>query len=122
MDHVAHVTTFLDRMRTMDFDAMAECVAEDMTRIGPFMDVKQGRAAYRDFLAETIPPLTGYAMEIYRVWSDGSLATAELAELATVDGKVRRTEEALTFEFAPDGLISKVAVYIQSSWYPDGDG
>jgi hypothetical protein len=119
MDHVAHVTTFLDRMRTFDFDGMAACVSEDVERIGPFRDVKRGRAEYRDFLAETIRGLPEYGMEIYRVWSDGSLATAELAEMAVVDGRLRRTEEALTFEFAPDGLISKVGVYIQSSWYPD---
>jgi predicted ester cyclase len=120
MDHVDRVTTFLDRMRTLDFDGMASCVSEDVERIGPFRDVKQGRSEYRDFLAETIRALPDYGMDIYRVWSDGERATAELAETAVVDGRLRRTEEALTFEFAPDGLISKVAVYIQSSWYPNG--
>ena len=118
MDKVARVTAFLDRMRTMDFDGMAEHVAEDVVRIGPFHDVKRGRTAYRDFLAGVIPPIEGYAMEIHRVWTDGTLATAELAELATIDGRVRRTEEALTFEFAPDGLISRVAVYTQTSFDP----
>jgi len=119
MDHVARVTTFLERMRNLDFDGMAEHVTEDVIRIGPFRDVKQGRAAYRDFLRETITGLTGYGMDIYRVWAVGDLATAELAEVAVVDGKLRRTEEALTFELSPDGLISKVAVYIQTSWFPD---
>ncbi len=119
MDHVARVTTFLEHMRTLDFDGMAAHVTEDVTRIGPFGDVKQGRAAYRDFLSETIRGLDGYGMDIYRVWAGGDRATAELAEVAMVDGRRRRTEEALTFEFAPDGLIARVAVYTQTSWFPD---
>jgi hypothetical protein len=119
MDHVTRVSTFLDRMGSQDFDGMAAHVADDVTRVGPFRDVKQGRAAYRDFLAEVIPALPGYEMEVYRVWADDERATAELAETSLVDGRKRRTEEALTFEFAPDGLISRVGVYIQSSWYPD---
>jgi hypothetical protein len=119
MDKVARVTTFLEHMRSLDFDEMAQHVSEDVTRIGPFRDVKQGRTAYRDFLSDTIRGLDGYAMDIYRVWAGAERATAELAEVARVDGRLRRTEEALTFEFAPDGLISKVAVYTQSSWFPD---
>jgi predicted ester cyclase len=118
-DRVAHVTTFLDRMRTQDFDAMAECVTEDVHRIGPFRDQKRGRADYRDFLADQIRQLPEYQMDIYRVWSDGTRAVAELAEQMRIEGRLRRTEEALTFEFAPDGLISKVAVYIQTSWFPE---
>jgi hypothetical protein len=118
-ERVARVTTFLDRMRSQDFEGMAACVAEDVHRIGPFRDQKRGRAEYRDFLADQIPQLPEYQMEIYGVWSDGERAVAELAEQMRIEGRLRRTEEALTFEFAPDGLISRVAVYIQTSWFPE---
>jgi hypothetical protein len=121
MDRVALVNRFLDRMASQDFDAMASCVTADVHRIGPFRDEYRGRAAYRDFLADQIRQLPNYRMDVYRVWSDGERAVAELAESADIDGRTRRTEEALTFEFGPDDLISKVAVYIQKSWYPGGE-
>jgi hypothetical protein len=33
-----------------------------------------------------------------------------------IDGQRRRTDEALTFDFDDDGLISRVAVYLQPSY------
>ena len=115
-ERVNTVTRFLDRMAHGDWDAMAACVAPDVVRIGPYRDVVRGRDAYRTFLAEVISALEGYRMDVSRIWSDGDCAAAELAEEMDIDGQRRRTDEAVTFDFDDDGLISRVAVYLQPSY------
>lgn len=118
---VALVARFLDRMANRDWDAMAACVAEDVVRVGPYRDVKVGRAAYRDFLAATIEALAGYRMDVQRIWSDGQRAVAQLAETLEVDGRPRRTDEAVVVDLGPDGLISRVEVYLQRAYFVDDE-
>jgi ketosteroid isomerase-like protein len=114
---IAHVRRFLDRMTNGDGDAMAACVAEDVFRVGPYRDVKHGRVEYRDFLAETIEALDGYRMGVQRIWSDGERAVAQLSETLNVDGRPRRTDEAVVFDIGADGLITRVEVYLQRAYF-----
>jgi ketosteroid isomerase-like protein len=118
---VETVTRFFDRMGAMDWDAMAECVAEDVDRVGPFRDQKQGRRDYRDFLAATIEALDGYRLDVQRIWSDGAHAVAQLSETLTVDGRPRRTDEAIVLDLGPDGLIHRVEVYLQRAYFVDDE-
>ena len=118
-DAVAVVTRFFDRMGAFDWDAMAECVAEDVNRVGPYRDQKAGRDDYRDFLAETIEALDGYQLHVQRIWSDGERAVAQLSETLNVDGRPRRTDEAIVLDIGPDGLISRVEVYLQRGYFLD---
>ena len=110
---VETVTRFFDRMRVFDWDAMAACLATNVTCVGPYRDVKQGRTDYRDFLAETIEAISGYHQDIQRIWSDGDHAVAQLSETMDVDGRPRRTDQAIVLDLGPDGLINRVEVYLQ---------
>jgi len=118
---VATVTRFFERMGAGDWDAMAECVAPDVLRVGPYRDVKTGRDEYRDFLAETITALDGYRLDLQRVWSDGSRAVAQLSETLLVDGRPRRTDEAIVLDLGADGLIHRVEVYLQRGYFVDDE-
>lgn len=113
------VRRFLGHMAAGEWDAMAACVAEDVVRAGPFGDVKAGRDDYRAFLAETIEAIDGYRMDVTRVWGDDRLVTAELSETMDVDGRPRRTDESLVFDLGDDGLITRVAVYLQTGQFID---
>ena len=120
-DAIAVATRFFDRMGAFDWDAMAECVAEDITRVGPFRDVKVGRDDYRDFLAQTIEALDGYVLAVQRIWSDGERAVAQLSETLNIDGRPRRTDEAIVLDIGSDGLIQRVEVYLQRGYFIDDE-
>lgn len=118
---VATVARFFDRMGALDWDAMAECLAADVVRVGPFRDVERGRDGYRDFLARTISALAGYRLDVQRIWSDGERAVAQLSETMTVDGRPRRTDEAIVLDLGPDGLVVRVEVYLQRGYFVDDE-
>ena len=72
------------------------------------------------FLAELMPTLAGYSMDVTRVtYADsGRLAFAELAETVTVNDSPLRTEESLVFELDADERASRIAridIYIKTS-------
>jgi predicted ester cyclase len=92
-----------------DWDAMAECVTDDVERTGPFCDVYRGKDAYVAFISELLPALGGYAMKVDRVVYAGDVAMAELTE--SVDGT--DTPESLVFDLAADGRIARISIYIQ---------
>jgi len=105
------VERYLEAIASHDWEALGECVAEDVVRVGPFLDRYDGREAYVAFIADTMPRLKDYRMEITRVtYSGDRLAFAELSE--TVEGV--RTPEALVFELDRDGRIAHIEVFIQS--------
>lgn len=101
-------------MRAHDWPALAETLAEDVHRTGPFLDEVRGRDAYVEFLAGVIPKLPNYALDVARIRPiAGGGAVVELSE--TIDRKGLRytTPEALLFEFDAAGRIARVDVYIK---------
>ena len=118
---MATATRFFAHMAAGEWDAMAACVAPDVVRVGPYRDVERGRDDYRDFLAETISALEGYRLEVQRIWSDGRRAVAQLSETLVVDGRPRRTDEAIVLDLGPDGLIARVEVYLQRGYFVDDE-
>src|SRR6266545_7837614 len=79
------VGRFLDAMAAHDWDTMADCVAADVVRVGPFRDEYRGRDDYVRFIRGLLPTLPGYSMKVDRVVYVGALA------LPTVrDGRGRR--------------------------------
>jgi hypothetical protein len=48
---------YFEAMRACDWPALAETLAEDVHRTGPFLDEVRGRDAYVEFLAGVIPKL-----------------------------------------------------------------
>jgi hypothetical protein len=105
---------YFDAMRKFDWPALAETLAEDVHRTGPWLDEVRGRDAYVEFLAGVIPKLPNYALDVARIRAiAGGGAIVELSE--TIDRKAGRyrTPEALLFEFDADGRIARVDVYIK---------
>jgi hypothetical protein len=105
---------YLDAMRRHDWAALADTLAEDVHRTGPFLDEVRGRAAYVAFLADVIPKLPNYALDVARIRAiDGGGAVVELSE--TIDRKGARftTPEALLFEFDAAGRIARVDIFIK---------
>jgi ketosteroid isomerase-like protein len=100
---------------------MGACVAEDVERVGPYRDQKTGRADYQQFLAETIEALDGYRLDVQRIWSDGTHVVAQLSETLTMDGRPRRTDEAIVLDIGDDGLIARVEVYLQKAYFVDDE-
>lgn len=101
-------------MRVHDWDALADTLADDVHRTGPYLDTVRGKQAYVDFLAEVVPKLPNYALEVARIRAlqDGS-ALVELTESMDRNGQRMAYPEALLFEFNSAGRIARVDVYIK---------
>ena len=109
------IETYLDALVAGDWDTFAGCLADEgFTRVGPYGDVKASKPEYVAFLADLMPTLPGYSMDVTRVTYTDSLAFAELSETVEVDGTPLRTPECLTFELAADGRIQRVEVFTQT--------
>ena len=61
------VERYLDAIVSHDWDVVGECVADGIVRVGPYGDRYAGRDDYMPFIADTMPKLKGYAMELHRV-------------------------------------------------------
>ena len=105
---------YFDAMRACDWPALADTLADDVHRTGPFLDEVRGRDAYVEFLAGVIPKLPNYALDVARIRPiAGGGAVVELAETIDRKGARFRTPEALLFEFDADGRIARVDVFIK---------
>jgi ketosteroid isomerase-like protein len=109
------VERYLDRMVAHDFAAMADCLAEDVVRVGPFGDTYTPREPYVAMLTQLMPSLPGYSMRIDRVVDGGDrLVLVELTEVVEMAGVPVVTPEALVFELDEAGLIAHISIYIQT--------
>jgi hypothetical protein len=105
---------YFQALRDHDWRALRDCVASDVHRTGPFLDVVEGRDAYSDFLADVVPKLRGYELRVRDVKRvEGGGAWVRLSEVVEVDGVRTEHPEALLFEFDDAGRIARVDVYIK---------
>ena len=82
--------------------------------MGPYRDTFRGRDEYAEFLKATISSLSGYELVVADVIADGNRVAVELSETVD-DGSARlHTDETVVFDVC-DGLITRVAVYLQTS-------
>lgn len=109
------VERYLTALGRQDWLALADCVEEDVERIGPYGDVYRGRDAYVAFLAATLRALGGYQLGVMRVVAAGSVVVAELSETADTERGRLRTDQAIVFDVSPAGRIARVAVYLRRS-------
>lgn len=109
------VERYLEAIASHDWDALRECVADEVVRIGPYLDRYEGRDAYVAFIADTMPKLRGYDMRVDRVtYVNDALAFAELSETVELDGTPVRTPEVLVLELDRDGRIARIEIFIQT--------
>jgi len=101
-------------LRSQDWASLAECLADDVHRTGPYRDVVEGKQAYVQFLSRVIPTLANYRLEVTRVRKIGDAsAIAELTETLDVDGVSRDFPEALLFDFDDEGRILRIDIYVK---------
>jgi hypothetical protein len=105
---------YLEALRTQDWESLASCLAEDVQRSGPYLDVVRGKQPYLGFLSKILPSLRNYQLKVSRVRNlEGGSALVELVEALDVDGVRKEFSEALLFDFDEEGLIRRVDVYMK---------
>jgi ketosteroid isomerase-like protein len=97
------IERYLDAIASHDWDVVDECIADDIVRVGPYRDRFSGRHDYMAFIADLMPKLQGYAMDLDRV--------------TYVSDARAYAPEVLVFELNSDGRIARVDVFIQT---PEG--
>ena len=105
---------YVDALRAKDWSALADCLAPDVHRTGPYLDVVEGREAYLAFLSGVIPGLKNYDIRISRIDRlEGGAALVRLSEFLDVKGVRTEFPEALIFEFDSEGAIARVDIYLK---------
>jgi hypothetical protein len=107
------VDRYLASLVAHDWDALRDCLAPGVVRIGPFGDTYTPREAYLAFLSGLMPRLPNYSLAVHRVVSAGEVVVAEISETLDVDGAPRETPEALLFDLDGDGRIARITIYTQ---------
>jgi len=107
------VSRYLAAMVVHDWEQVAACLSPTVSRVGPFGDRYAPREPYVAFLAELIPSLEGYQLEVHRIRPLAGGAVAELSETVLIDGASVVTHEALIFDFDQTGVISHIEIFIQ---------
>ncbi len=107
------VERYLEALVAHDWEAMAACLADDVVRVGPFGDTYAPKGPYVAFLTDLMPKLPGYSMRVERLVVAGTSAVVELSETVEIEGTAVVTPEALVVDLDDDGLIIRIAIYIQ---------
>ena len=105
---------YFEALRAQDWESLATCLADEVHRTGPYLDVVRGKQAYVEFLSGVIPTLRNYELKVFRIRElDGGSALVELRETLDVEGVRTEFPEALLFDFDDDGFILRVDIYIK---------
>jgi hypothetical protein len=108
------IERYLLALTDHDWDALGECLTDDVVRVGPYGDTYDGKDAYLSFISDLMPTLPGYRMDISRVIYGDGVAYAELAETVTVGCAPLRTPECIAFDLTDDGRIRRIEVFTQN--------
>ena len=105
---------YFEAIRSHDWSALSDCLAPDVHRTGPYLDVVEGREEYVAYLARVVPSLRNYQLTVSRIDRlEGGGALVRLSETLDVDGVASEFPEALLFDFDSAGLISRVDIYLK---------
>jgi limonene-1,2-epoxide hydrolase len=109
------IDTYVKALQEHDWAALADTLSDvGLRRVGPFLDVVEGKDAYVAFLSGLMPTLQNYRLTVDRVSElPSGEAVVELRERLDVDGVSQEFPEAIFFGFDGRGLISTVRIYIQ---------
>jgi hypothetical protein len=110
---------YFEALRSQDWTLLSECLAENVRRTGPYLDVVEGRKAYLEYLSRVIPKLPNYELRVRRTRElEGGSALAELSEFTDVDGVRTEFPELIVFDFDAAGAISRVDIYLKQPGGP----
>lgn len=111
---LATVERYFAALGAMDWPALAGCLAADVRRTGPYLDVVRGRDAYVAFLTEVVPRLRGYRLEVHelRALADGG-AVARISESMERGGGRESHPELICFDFDAEGRIAAIDIYLK---------
>ena len=105
---------YFEALRAQDWESLATCLADDVHRTGPYLDVVEGKTAYVEFLSGVIPTLIDHELKVFRIRElGGGSALVELSETLDVGGVRTEFQEALLFDFDEQGLILRIDIYIK---------
>lgn len=108
------VTEFMDALKAHDWAALAECLAEDLVRIGPSADVHHGKEAYVRYLMEVVPRMQDHRVELDAIHLISErLAVVEMTERIVREGRRSVVHDAMFVGIDDDGLINQLNVYVQ---------
>jgi hypothetical protein len=105
------VDTYLVALDSKDWAGLASTLASAFERIGPFRDVIGSKDEYVQFLDRVVTPLEDYHLRPVRVAASDGAVFAEVVE-SFVHGDKMEVPEVLVFDLGPEGLISRVQVYM----------
>lgn len=107
------VERYLDRLEAKDWPALAETLADSgFERVGPFSDLVVGKQPYLEFLEGIVSKLDEYTIRVRRIRAAEGTTFAEVNEAFFAEGAHMDFPEVLVFDHGPDGLITKVQVYL----------
>ena len=66
------VERYLRAVVDHDWSALADCLADDVVRVGPFGDTYTPKGPYVAFLEELMPSLEAYSMKVERIVDAGA--------------------------------------------------
>lgn len=105
---------YFEALRSQDWARLSKCLAEDVRRTGPYLDVVEGRKAYVEYLSHVIPTLPNYDLLVHRIRKlDGGSALAEISEILDVKGLRTEFPELILFDFDASGAIARVDIYVK---------
>ena len=105
---------YFQSLRDHDWETLRDCVAEDVHRTGPYLDIVEGRDAYANFLAGVVPKLENYELRVHDIQrTEAGGAWVRLSEILDVDGVSTEHPEALLFEFDDAARITRVDIYLK---------
>jgi limonene-1,2-epoxide hydrolase len=107
--------SYVKALQENDWTALADTLSDaGVYRVGPFLDVVEGKDAYVAFLSGLLPTLQNYQLTVDRVSElPSGEAVVELRERLDVDGVSQEFPEAIFFGFDTHGRINRVRIYIQ---------
>ena len=107
---------YLGALARQDWEEVADCLAPDVLRRGPFGDDFEGVDRYMTFLRQTMPSLPGYQMDIDEVTDLGDRRVmVELRETIELEGHPLVTHECLVFDVGSGGRLEQICIYIRQA-------
>jgi len=114
---------YFEALQSKNWEELAACLADDVHRTGPYLDIVEGKRAYVSFLEGIVPSLVNYELEVHQVrLLEGGSALVLLSESVDEGGTRMTFPEALVFDFDQRGLISRVDVYLKQPPRKRGSG